>query len=243
MRLNGIMALVAVVCVTGVIGSELLGPAARLRMSLREDADMYKGRSILAGLAGDSFQFPGPRQPLVLSLLGPISLAPRHPAHKPHEPRGFPRPVFSAVALLDGDDPGGDFVSPDAVQSVSEGLSPAQSSAVFTLSTEPAAFSTIPSLSSLFDGYGLGGGGGGANLATLPPPPPSPSLPPPGPPPPPPPPGGGEGVAKPFPVSASPEPASWLMLILGLGGVGLALRRRRARAFRSPSGAPEHLQS
>ncbi len=155
MRLNGIMALVAVVCVTGVVGGELLGPVTRLRLSIREDADLSKGRAILAGIAGDAFLFPGSGHPLAMSL-GPITRAPRSRAARYTARRGLPRPFFASVSLLDDGGPG-DFASPGAVQGVLEGLSPIGSGPSFAFWTEPIAFSVLPSLPAFVEGPGGGG--------------------------------------------------------------------------------------
>ena len=43
LRLNGLMALIAVVCVVGVMGGEILGPMAQLRFSRFEEAGGNEG--------------------------------------------------------------------------------------------------------------------------------------------------------------------------------------------------------
>jgi hypothetical protein len=219
MRLNGIMALVAVVCVTGMMSNELLGPVARLRFSLREDADVNKGRDIRAGLASDVFQFPPSDQ---------FRPAPSVAHH-----------VHVLLAPLFGSDDRGDFFAPTGDPSITlERQSPvlALSGSDLLPSTVQVSFSPESPFSfepqSFFGGdsfgggggaargrSGSGGGGGGGGGGGS---------------------GGGSGagpveaVTTFPPVAAAPEPASWLMLILGLGGVGLSLRHRRGRQGRLP---------
>src|SRR5580704_13197382 len=106
MRLNGVMALIAVVCVVGVVSGELLGPMAQLRNAGRvgDDATFAKKPAWRAEIADDTFQFP-PDQPLALEILGPTIAAPGDSLG-----RYLPSPVFSAVTVLfdhppDGQEP------------------------------------------------------------------------------------------------------------------------------------------
>jgi hypothetical protein len=121
MRLNGVMALIAVVCVVGVVSGELLGPMAQLRhgRSDEDDVGFSKRHAIGAELADDTFLF-APEKSLLFELLGPM--LPSSPSRGRR--RYYPPPAFSAVGMLfDGDGGDGDDVSLIAFQSPSDGLS------------------------------------------------------------------------------------------------------------------------
>jgi hypothetical protein len=119
MRLNGVMALIAVVCVVGVVSGELLGPMAQLGhgRSDDDDAGFSKRHAMGAELADDTFLF-APERPLLLEFLAP------KPPPSSRQHRYLPQPAFSAVEMLfggSGDD--GDTISLIGLQSPSDGLS------------------------------------------------------------------------------------------------------------------------
>jgi hypothetical protein len=142
-RLNGLMALIAVMCIAGVVSSEMLGPMSRLRTWTHVSPGQNQARFIRAGLAGDAFVF-APAAP---------QLAPPPPAPPPRFVpirRSPPPPVGSSVLILpardEGDQGGPD---PPAYQFSAEGLSGGISDANFDSSTWPtfipAALSNIDS--------------------------------------------------------------------------------------------------
>ena len=90
------MALIAVVCVVGVVSGELLGPMAQLRNAGRvgDDATFAKKPAWRAEIADDTFQF-GPQTPLLMDLL-PKLLSPQGGGGG----RYYPSPVFSPVSML-----------------------------------------------------------------------------------------------------------------------------------------------
>jgi hypothetical protein len=137
MRLNGIMGMIAVVCVAGVVSSEILGPMARLRFGRSEAfGDSGKRHSMRAEVAGDTFGFPPSDDPLLMLALNPTLPS------SPHKGGSLPWPSFSAVAMTfeegDGDDqPEIGLIN---FQTSLDGVSApnALMDAVFTPATEPA---------------------------------------------------------------------------------------------------------
>jgi hypothetical protein len=162
MRLNGIMALIAVMCVAGVMSGEILGPMSKLRSSRIADAGGNDGREIRAGMAGDLFQFSPSDQSLLdeLVFLGPTVAGSRGL-------RFLPDPAMSPTALLFGQDGDQDAWRDAGLAaypaSASGGLSGpvALSEADFTPSTEPATFSSEFSFPDQVTSFAETGGGGG----------------------------------------------------------------------------------
>ncbi|HTX51500.1 MAG TPA: PEPxxWA-CTERM sorting domain-containing protein [Caulobacteraceae bacterium] len=126
------MALIAVMCIAGVVSGEMLGPMARLRSWTHQPPGLNQARIIRAGMAGDAFAFPPPSQPIVSP---PATGAPRP---VPYQRSFVPPPVASSVLILlppDDGDQGG--TGPPAYQFSSEGLSSAIANANFDSSTPP----------------------------------------------------------------------------------------------------------
>lgn len=232
MRLNAIMALISVVCVTGVVSSELIGPVAHLRSAPRDedDAGADKRPALRAELADDAFQFPSSELPFLMEVLGP------KPALGPGQRRTLPLPAFSPVSMLLGNEEGGDEVTLADAAGLPGSL--ALTDASFTSSSGSTPSSSFsPPGPSLFDSAPINPVGGKPPPST-PPGTGSSGSPPPSPPP----------IGTPVPVgplpSATPEPESWLLLVLGLGGAGSVLRLRRTAKDRSPDeDAPERIRN
>lgn len=91
------MALIAVVCVVGVVSGELLGPMAQLRASGRvgDDAQFTKKSAWRAEVADDTFQFT-PETPLLMELLPKLASTSQGSGGG----RYYPSPVFSPVSML-----------------------------------------------------------------------------------------------------------------------------------------------
>jgi hypothetical protein len=219
MRLNGFMALIAVVCVVGVMSGEILGPMAKLRFtSIVEAGGNAGGRIFRAGMAGDLFS----DESRSASAKAEMVLG------RPGEPLGPPDAETSpAVALNEHpaeDQNPGAVAYPVAALGISSGpiaLSQADlSQSDFTPSTGVIPLSTAFGASHFVEVGGPLAAASQPPVAPTPPPTPAPTL------------------------APAPEPASWLMLILGLGWVGLVLRRGRGRAVRPADDcAPGHIRS
>jgi hypothetical protein len=159
MRLNGIMALIAVVCVVGVVSAEVLGPVARLRAAPRGDDEEGAGKlSVRAELADDTFQFD-PTDPFLLEFLTPklgARLIGRH---------ALPSPAFSSVTMLFDGGGGGDdvnLVDPSTPAETSEPS--ALADADFTpLGGSPALYPASWTQPPPFGSVGPSGSGPGGN--------------------------------------------------------------------------------
>ncbi len=132
------MALIAVICVVGVVSAEVLGPVANVRRLWArgsDDGGGVKQAAVRAELADDTFQFP-PDAPSLFELL----LAP--------PPRGkksaLPDLAFSAIEMsLRGDSGGDDEISLISIQASPQELAVSGDLADvdFTYSHSPEPFS------------------------------------------------------------------------------------------------------
>jgi hypothetical protein len=141
------MALIAVMCIAGVVSSEMLGPMSRLRTWTHVSPGQNQARFIRAGLAGDAFVFA----PVAPQLAPPPPTPP--PRFVPIG-RSLPPPVGSSVLILPGKDDGDQGgPAPPAYQFSSEGVSGGVSDADFDSSTSPALVpASLPGVDSTWTG-------------------------------------------------------------------------------------------
>jgi hypothetical protein len=136
-RLNGLMALIAVMCIAGVVSGELLGPMSRLRSWTHQSPGLNQARIIRAGLAGDAFVFAPQNQPIAAPPPAP-------PPPVPHLRPAVPPPVPSSVVFLPASGDGDQGPDPPPYELSSQGLSGAVYAADFESSTSPTDVPSSP---------------------------------------------------------------------------------------------------